>query len=130
MATAVPHELGVRGMRSRVQRPGQELKGIRPSTEILFLNVLDLKKQDQSHGPLKAWSDSPQTDLGQTRKGSNGYGQCCDRGVDKMFREPGGRTHPVHKGGDRSSKPTGQLRQVLTPTNLTPSLPEPQAASL
>lgn len=73
---------------------------------------------------------SPKTDLGQTRKGSNGYSQCCDRGVDKMFRQPRGGTHPVHKGGDQSSKPMGQLRQVLTPTNLIPSPPEPQAASL
>ena len=47
----VPRELGARGMGSRVLGPGQRLVRIRPSAEILFLNVLDLREQDQSRGP-------------------------------------------------------------------------------
>ena len=48
----VPRELGARGMGSRVLGPGQRLVRIRPSAEILFLNVLDLREQDQSRPQL------------------------------------------------------------------------------
>ena len=76
----VPCELGARGMGSRVLGPGQRLVRIRPSAEILFLNVLHVREQDQS--PAKAWSDAPHTHVGQTQAGSRGCGQCCDRRVN------------------------------------------------
>lgn len=60
----VPPELGARGVGSRVPGPGQRLVRLRPSAEILFLNVLYLREQDQS--PTKAWRDAPHTHVGQT----------------------------------------------------------------